>query len=260
MVVKILLTNDDGIEAPGLQALVEILEADHECLIAAPLHEKSASSHSISLGQKLAVEEKKPNRFAVHGTPADCVKFALSELKEFRPDLLISGINAGPNTGVSVYYSGTISAAREGLINRIAAMAVSIRSKTPRDYSFAAFFTRILLEGYAEKVFPRDVFLNVNIPALPESEIRGIKVARQASSRFIEEFIRENISGGERVYTLAGEIQVFDPDGTSDEEVVSQGFISITPLKLDLTDYSAMPALEKWLQEREALWLNRKNI
>lgn len=246
--MKILLTNDDGIEAPGLAALAEVLK-DEECLIVAPTHERSASSHSISLGQKLLLEARGPFRYAVNGTPADCVKLALSELRNFVPDLLISGINPGPNTGVSVYYSGTISAAREALINRIPAMAISVGSKTSNDFSFAAEFTRGLLDGYETGIFPKNVLLNVNIPALPESEIRGIRIARQAPSRFVEEFIRESESDGQRIYRLAGEIQVFDPDGTTDQEVLSQGFISITPLQLDQTDYSAFSRLEQWFQK-----------
>ena len=257
--MKILLTNDDGIEAPGLEALIGILKEEHKCLVVAPASEKSASSHSLTLGQKLIVEERAPGRFAVQGTPADCVKFALSELEDFKPDLLISGINPGPNTGVSVYYSGTISAAREGLINRVPAMAVSVGSKTAADFSCAASFTRFLIKGYEKGVFPRGVLLNVNIPSLPESEIQGIKIARQAPSHFIEEFIRESVSNHQRIYQLAGEIEVFDPDGTTDEEVLSEGFISVTPLKLDLTDYSAMPILEEWIKKKEASWPSPKN-
>lgn len=256
--MKILLTNDDGIEAPGLEALRRELEREHECLVAAPASEKSASSHSISLGQKLIIKEYSCRRFAIHGTPADCVKFALSEIRDFRPDLLISGINPGPNTGVSVYYSGTISAAREGLINQIPAMAVSVRSKTlieVPEFAQAASFVRQLVEGYEGAVFPRDILLNVNVPVLPDAEIRGIKISRQAASRFIEEFIRETSIDGHRTYRLAGEIEVSDPDGTTDEEVLSQGFISVTPLKLDLTDYTAIPSLEQWFREREESWL-----
>lgn len=258
--MKILLTNDDGIEAPGLQALFEVLEGEHECLVVAPASEKSACGHSISLGQKLIIEEKGPHRFSVHGTPADCVKFALSELQPFRPDLLISGINPGPNTGVSVYYSGTISAAREGLINEIPSIAVSVGSKTVTDFSFAATFIASLLEGARKPPFPRGILLNINIPALPDSQIRGIKVARQAHSRFIEEFIQESASDHQRIYNLAGEIEVYDPDGTSDEEILAQGFITITPLKLDLTDYSQMPILEQWIRQKEESWLQPKNI
>lgn len=258
--MKILLTNDDGIEAPGLQALAGKLEGEHDCLVAAPASEKSASSHSISLGQKILIEERGPRRFAIHGTPADCVKLALCEIKGFRPELIISGINPGPNTGVSVYYSGTISAAREGLINRIPAVAVSLRSRTPKDFSFAASFTRSLIEGYEKDLFPRNVFLNVNIPNLPESEIQGVRIARQAASRFIEEFIAENAWDHKRTYRLAGEIQVFDPDGTTDEEVCSRGFIAITPLKLDLTCYGSFSVLEKWAEEKQQEWQKQKSI
>lgn len=258
--MKILLTNDDGIHAVGLEALVRELEPEHECLVAAPASERSASSHSISLGQKLVIEEMAPGRYAIHGTPADCVKLALSEIKYFKPDLLISGINPGPNTGVSVYYSGTISAAREALINQLSGIAVSIRSKTPSDYSFAASFCHVLIEGYASKVFPQNVILNVNLPDLPESKIRGIKIARQAPSRFVEEFIVDSVHENKRIYRLAGEIQVFDPDGTTDEEVCAKGFIAITPLKLDATCYTTVPLLEKWLTQRQHSWQRQKSI
>ena len=256
--MKLLLTNDDGIEAPGLQALAKTLEKEHEILVAAPASEKSASSHSISLGQDLVIEERAPRRFAIHGTPVDCVKFALSELKDFQPDLLVSGINPAPNTGVSVYYSGTISAAREGLINRVPAVAISVADKKVTDFSFACAFSVLLVEAFRDKVFPPGTLLNVNIPDLPESEIKGVKIARQAPSRFIEEFVLENHTGNRRIYSLAGEIQIFDPDGTTDVEVVSDGFIAITPLKLDLTDYATVPRLVEWWKKREASWLTPK--
>jgi len=265
--VKILLTNDDGIDALGLIELFRALDEEHDCLMVAPVSEKSASSHSISLGQKLVIDELAPDRFAVHGTPADCVKFALAELKHFKPDLLISGINPGPNTGVSVYYSGTISAAREGLINDVPSMAVSIgwKKNVPLSTPFSEIFSRAasfilsLLKGRKKAPFPAGILLNINFPALPASQIRGIKVTRQAHSRFIEEFIRGNASDHKRVYTLAGEIKVSDPDGTTDEEVVSEGFISVTPLKLDLTDFSQMPILEQWIRHQEESWLAPKN-
>lgn len=256
--MKLLLTNDDGIEAPGLQALVKALEKAHKILVAAPASEKSASSHSISFGQKLVIEERAPCRFAIFGTPVDCVKFVLSELKDFKPDLLISGINPAPNTGVSVYYSGTISAAREGLINGVPGLAVSVASKQVTDFNLAGAFSSLLVEGFREGIFPADTLLNVNLPDLPGSEIKGVKIARQAASRFIEEFVLENHTGNRRVYSLAGEIQVFDPDGTTDVEVVSEGFIAVTPLKLDLTDYPTVPRLVEWWKRREASWFNPK--
>lgn len=258
--MNVLLSNDDGIHAPGLVTLAEVLQKEHDCLIVAPATEKSACGHSISLGQKLIIDELDSRRFAVCGTPADAIKFALSELSEFQPDVLVSGINPGPNTGVSVFYSGTISAAREGLINRIPSMAISIGNKNVTDFSFAASFAKKLLKGYAENAFPVTALLNVNIPDLPEAEIRGIKIVRQAPSRFVEEFVREDVFGKKRVYRLAGEIKIFDPDGTTDEEALREGFISITPLHLDLTDGPVIQKIKPWFHRKEPEWLNLKSI
>lgn len=251
--MRILLTNDDGIQAPGLQALQKALPAGVEAVVVAPANEKSASSHSITLGEKLRVVEMKamPLRaFAVHGTPADCVKIAIAEIEGFFPDLIVSGINQGANTGVSVYYSGTISAAREGLINRIPSIALSLcsRTSTSRDFSVGIAVARRLMEGYAAGFFPRDVMLNVNIPPVASHEIKGIKITKQAASHFIEEFIREKDHGTTRIYSMAGEIEIYDADGSSDEEAVAQNYISITPLKIDLTDYAAMPVFNQWLK------------
>jgi 5'-nucleotidase len=246
--MNILLTNDDGIKASGLEALRRAMPEDVQVVLVAPANEKSASSHSISLGQKLRVEEfakEGIRHFAVHGTPADCVKFALSEIKNFKPRLIISGINRGANTGVSVYYSGTISAAREGLINRVPSMAVSLCSKTWEDFEASIQVTRNLVESYKAGLVPETTMLNVNVPPVPCKEIRGVKITKQAASRFIEEFICETQHDGKKIYTLAGEIELYDADGTSDEEVIAQNYISITPLKLDQTDYEAIKILER---------------
>ncbi|MCM8776363.1 MAG: 5'/3'-nucleotidase SurE [Candidatus Omnitrophica bacterium] len=250
--MNILLTNDDGIHAPGLRALLAGMPSDVRTFVVAPASERSACSHSISLGQRLRVDEHVRNgiaEYTVHGTPADCVKFALSELRHLGPDLVISGINQGANTGVSVYYSGTISAAREALINGVPAVAVSVCSKLTKDYSASLAITRRLIEGYASHWFPKQVMLNVNVPPLPENKIAGIKITKQAASRFIEEIIRDDEGDGKKIFTLAGQIELVDPDGTSDEEAVTQGFVSITPLKLDLTDYQVMERLKQWAQK-----------
>jgi len=250
--MNILLTNDDGIKAPGLRALIVGMPEGVKICVAAPATERSASSHSISLGQQLRVEEVGSGglrQYAIHGTPADCVKFALSELRDFSPDLIISGINQGSNTGVSVYYSGTISAAREGLINGIPAMAVSLCSRTFQDFTASVAITRRLVEGYKAGVISPRALLNVNVPPLTPAEISGVKITKQAASRFIEEFVTEEQHDGKKVYTLAGEIELMDPDGTSDEECVCEGFISVTPLKLDMTDYAAMNGLKTWLKK-----------
>lgn len=250
--MKILITNDDGIHADGMKALIESVPDGVEAIVCAPASERSATSHSITIGQKLRVEEIKGGRFkqyAIHGTPADCVKFALGGLTEFRPDLILSGINQGANTGVSVYYSGTISAAREGFINRVPAVAVSLCSTVFRDFEASKNITRKIVEGYLAGRFPRNVMLSVNIPAVPADKIKGVKITKQAASRFIEEFIPEKDHEGTKVFSLAGEIEVMDCDGTSDEEAIVEGYISITPLKLDLTEYHVMPYFQEWVND-----------
>ncbi|MBN1687952.1 MAG: 5'/3'-nucleotidase SurE [Candidatus Omnitrophica bacterium] len=250
--MKILLTNDDGIQAPGIEALAQGLKGSAEVLLVAPKNEKSASSHSISLRQKLRIKEFEISglrHFSVEGTPADCVKFALSEIPDFRPDLVISGINHGTNTGVSVYYSGTISAARESLINRIPAVAMSLCSPTFSDFSVGVDLAKKIATGYEQGSLPRGIMLNINIPPVPGNEIKGIRVTKQASSRFIEEFISHGLHEGDKIYTLAGQIEVDDADGSSDEEAIIEKYISITPLKLDLTDYDAMKPVENWLKQ-----------
>lgn len=248
--MNILVTNDDGIQAPGIQHLMDCLPDWAQVVAAAPAHEKSACGHSISLHAQLKVEvfERKGKKcYVVHGTPADSVKFALAEISGFKPDLVLSGINQGANTGVSVYYSGTISAAREALINGVPAVAISLASKTYQDFRAGAKIARLLVEVYAQGIFPRHTMLNVNVPPLSWEEIRGIKVTKQAASRFIEEFVPVEEGKAHQIFTLAGEIELFDADGTSDEEAVSEGFVSVTPLKLDLTDYEAMSSLKEWL-------------
>lgn len=250
--MNILLTNDDGIEAAGLQALIQSVPPGIRAVVAAPASERSASSHSISLGQKLRIEELRKDglqQFSVHGTPADCVKFALVGIPNFVPDLIVSGINHGANTGVSVYYSGTISAAREGFINGVPAVAISLASRTFRDFSASMMIARKIMEGYASGLFPLNVMLNVNVPPLGVGAIQGIKITKQAASRFIEEFIPEKDHGDKKVYTLAGEIEVLNADGTSDEEAVLEGCIAITPLKLDLTEYGAFPFFKHWVKD-----------
>ncbi len=250
--MKVLITNDDGIHAPGIRALVNAVPRGMEVVIAAPASERSASSHAITLGQKLRVEEFMADgirNYAVHGTPADSVKFAIAAIEGFYPDVVISGINQGANTGISVYYSGTISAAREGFINRVPAIAISLCSRSFQDFSASIEIARHLLDGYASGKFPKNVMLNVNVPPIEWDRIRGVKITKQANSRFIEEFVPEKEHDGKKVFSLAGEIEVLDPDGTSDEEAVMSGFISITPLRIDLTDHKAIPVFENWVQQ-----------
>ncbi|MBI4430088.1 MAG: 5'/3'-nucleotidase SurE [Candidatus Omnitrophica bacterium] len=246
--MKILLTNDDGIEAKGLRALYRSIPRSAEILVSAPLRPSSASGHSISLRRSIRAKEVKWERdrvaYAIEGTPVDCVKFAIAELK-FHPDIIFSGVNLGPNTGVSVFYSGTVAAAREGLFTGFPAVAISMASHICRDFRPAIEFTRRFIEYYRIHPLPYGVMLNVNIPACPMHFIKGVKITRQAPSRFVEAF--RHVAGTKLgAYELTGEISLLEPDGTSDEEAVAGGFISVTPLHVDLTAYHEMESLRRW--------------
>lgn len=246
--MKVLLTNDDGIEAKGLRALSAAVPADLETLIVAPLKPSSATGHSISLRRSIRATPAKWGKgrkaFAIDGTPVDCVKFALAKL-EFQPDVVFSGINLGPNTGVSVFYSGTVSAAREGLFTGVPAVAISMAAHECDDFIPAIEFIRKFIEYHKIRPLPHDVMLNVNIPVRPLRSIKGVKITRQAPSRFVENFLTvANALHG--TYELSGAIELLDPDGTSDEEAVAEGFISVTPLHIDLTAYHEMESLKRW--------------
>ncbi len=248
---RILLTNDDGIEAESIWALKDRLFKIADCEIVAPRHPKSASSHAVSLNDSIRLERVRRGKFTgygVHGTPVDAIKFALNELfsdKHF--DLIVSGINLGPNTGVSVYYSGTIGAAREGIICGVPAFAVSIASFVWNGFDYALDITSQIARSYLAGKFPPDYFLNVNIPAVENaSEIRGMRVTRQAPSKFVELFDKERHPGG-LSYKLRGKILVLDP-GDTDQEALEKQYVSITPLALDMTHYGHMKHAKAFLK------------
>ncbi len=248
--MKILLTNDDGIEAVGLRALWEAIPENVETLIVAPRWQSSAAGHSISLRKSIRAREvkwdKKKTAYAIEGTPVDCVKFAFAKLK-FQPDIVFSGVNLGPNTGVSVFYSGTVSAAREGLFTGVPALAISMASHSCDDFKPAVQFIKWFVEYYKTYPLPRDVMLNVNVPVRPLRSIKGVKITRQAPSRFVEDYL---VGSKLNTYELSGGIELLEPDGTSDEEAVLEGFISITPLHIDLTAYHEMQFLKRWYDKR----------
>ncbi|MDD5085069.1 MAG: 5'/3'-nucleotidase SurE [Candidatus Omnitrophica bacterium] len=254
--MKILLTNDDGIHAEGLRILRKRLERDHECVVVAPLSQRSAIGHAITLGEVIEIEEVRERGrlygYGVLGTPADCVKFALCKLFKAKrlPDLIISGINRGPNAGVSIFYSGTVSAAREGLIAGIPSMAVSVADFEGGDYRGAARLAGKLTVLYGKGLIPRDIMLNVNMPYRRRSRrSRPVRVTKQAVSRFMERFIKKGSSRARKRFMLAGEIVMLHSDGFSDQEAIDEGRVSITPLKLDLTDHGAMRVLESVLKD-----------
>lgn len=251
--MKIIITNDDGLYAPGLTQLVERLKQDHEILVAGPHCEKSATSHSVTINQRILVHvekvEPRLSVYEVEGTPADCIKWAISE-SGFKPDWIVSGVNRGANTGISLYYSGTVAGAREGAINGIPSLAVSLCSRTFEDFQPSTEWAAKILNYFGKRNDPAPLLLNLSIPPLALNEIKGLQLAKQAPSRFIEEFIRFEPDQLEkesqtRHYQLAGGIHLFSPDGTGDEELVREGWATLTPLSIDQTDYRVLEDLNK---------------
>jgi 5'-nucleotidase len=251
----ILITNDDGIYAKGIMALYQELQNLGEVIVVAPERERSAVGHAITVSDPLRVwQVERSGKFfgyAVNGTPADCVKLAVNALLEVKPDILISGINHGPNTGTNVIYSGTVSAATEGTILGIPSIAVSLdasHAENP-DFSYAAKFTHKLAIKVMEKGLPKGTTLNVNIPYLPEDQIKGVAITRQGSLKFTDTFQMRTDPRNRLYYWLTSEKIEVEPNGEEEEIdhlVLRQHKISITPLQYDLTDYKLLEDLKKW--------------
>ncbi len=238
--MRILLTNDDGIYAPGLYALYEAVKAEHQVDVVAPETEMSAVGHAITLDSPLRVREIK--RFgaffghAVSGTPADCVKIAVQELLPQPPDMILSGINPGANVGVNVLYSGTVSAATEGAFLGIRSAAISLNTRRNPDFRFAAEFSKQVIRFVMECDLKRGTALNVNIPAVAPDKITGICLTRQGTAKFKEFFERRNDPRGNVYYWLSGEAPVEDSSPDTDAILLKQKKITITPVHYDLTD------------------------
>ena len=246
----ILITNDDGIFAPGIFALWEAIHEIGEIFIAAPDTEKSAVGHAITISDPIRVEKiSRKNGFsgyAVAGTPADCVKIAVRALMERPPDIVISGINAGANVGASLLYSGTVSAATEGTLLNIPSIAVSLDSLTVKDFSFAGKVAANMVRQILEKGLPTGTLLNVNVPALPESKVKGYKITRQGNSHYREGFDKREDPRGRTYYWMTG--QLIEPTGSSDSDIqaVNQNWVSVTPIHYKLTNEEFLPELIDW--------------
>jgi len=246
----ILLTNDDGINALGLYALARAAAGLGEVVIVAPDSERSATGHAITLSEPLRADQVfKDGAFygyAVNGTPADAVKVGVKALLPRDPDLVISGINLGPNTGINVIYSGTVSAATEAAIMGIDAIAVSLGTFTNPDYTAAARFAAFLGRRLLSRPEGERLLLNVNVPAIPEGELQGVRITHQGTARFDETLEKRSDLRGRIYYWLGGELRIGDESDSSDSKALSARAISVTPLHFDMTDYRLLPALKGW--------------
>ena len=237
--MRVLLTNDDGIHAAGLLALHRELHGDHKVYVVAPETEMSAVGHAITLTSPLRVQKVNKNGtffgFAVSGTPADCVKIAVQELLTEPPDVILSGINLGANVGVNVLYSGTVSAATEGAFMGIKSVAISLNTRENPDFRFAARFSREVIRFLLENGLKGGTALNVNIPAIPTDRITGVSITRQGVSRFQERFERRVDPRGNVYYWLSGEMPVEETIPDADAKILRENGISITPITYDLS-------------------------
>jgi 5'-nucleotidase len=247
---RVLLTNDDGINADGLKALYQVLKKDADVTIVAPDSERSAVGHAITLSDPLRVKPIEKNIYSTTGTPADCVKLAIRAILKVKPDIVISGINLGPNTGYSVLYSGTVSGATEAVILGIPAIAVSLGTFTKPDYSVAAQYAKKIAFKVLKEGMPKGILLNVNVPAVPKSKIKGIRITRQSKRAFIERFDRR-IDPHHRVYYwLTGEVIDLEGEQGSDIDAINSNYVSITPLQCDLTEFAFMEEMKGWGKRR----------
>ncbi len=237
--MKILLTNDDGIDAPGLKALYQAVHALGEVAVSAPDRQASATGHSISLNTPFKVLSPAwpgvPYSYRVSSTPADCVRTAVLKLLPWKPDLVISGINQGANYGSLILYSGTVAASAEGVLLGIPAMAVSLASHTYKDFTASGFFARKVAEWIREKGMAKGVFLNLNVPPLEAGAIKGMALTHQGQFRHVDDLEPHALLEDHFSYVLNSPSEPLMEHPESDVAKVKEGYVSVTPLHLDLT-------------------------
>lgn len=239
---RILITNDDGYSAEGIAVLTEALDGLGELWMVAPDGEQSAVSHALTLDRPLRVRQIGENRYVVNGTPTDCVTLSISSLmKEQPPDLVVSGINRGANMGVDVHYSGTVSAAFEGVILGYPAIAISQAVGKGMDWDAAGALARELAEWVLEHGLPKDTLLNANVPL---GRPRGLRLTRLGSRRYTEDVVEQRDPRGRRIYWIGGGEPVWEPIPGTDFHEVGEGFISVTPLHLDMTELGELDRLK----------------
>lgn len=248
--LSILVSNDDGIDAPGIEALVRELKKIGTVTVVAPDQQQSAVGHAITMNFPIRVKEyRKHGKFfgyAVAGTPADCVKLAVKALLKKKPDILVSGVNHGSNTAISIIYSGTVSAAAEGTFLGVPSIAVSLTTYRPADFRYAAKFARKITGLVARKGLPEGILLNVNVPAVPEDQIKGVLITRQGKAVWNDEFDARRDPANKEYYWLTGALVEAEKELLFDQPAVRSRYVSVTPIQYDLTDYKMLEAMEGW--------------
>ena len=252
--MKILISNDDGINAPGVRCLANTLArtGQHQITLVCPDRERSATGHALTLHKPLRADPVREgfdpsiSAWSCSGTPSDCVKLGLDGLMDTPPDWVISGINQGSNLGTDVLYSGTVSAAMEGLLEEIPSMAISLASFTVKDFQPAADFVVTFIEKLAQAPLPELTLLNVNVPAVPSDQIKGMVLAPLGIRKYTDIYEKRVDPRGKTYYWLAGEVVEDGVDPQSDIQALQDRYIAITPLQPNLTDRTRFPTLTDW--------------
>ena len=244
---KILITNDDGIHSDGIFALWQAMNKLGEPYVVAPDIDRSASSNSMTISKPLNVKTvSKLSRFSgysINGTPVDCVKIAVKSLLKNKPDVLISGINNGSNLGDNIIYSGTVAAAVEGAMLDIPSIAVSLDSHKPVDYDCAKYFSALVVENVLKNDLPKGLVLNVNIPNVKKNQINGVRITKQGNQSFEDEYEKVVDDKGISRYMIKGKITDKNKSIDYDGKAVKENYVSITPIKYNLTELSYMEKL-----------------
>lgn len=247
----ILITNDDGIHSPGLMALKESLSALGKIVIVAPDRDNSAISHALTMNRPLRLTELDKDVYTLDGTPTDCVSIALGKILDRMPDLLVSGINSGPNIGDDITYSGTVSAAIEGTMYAVSSMAVSMAGEAPLHYGKADLLIRQLAQRVIAHGLPANTLMNVNIPA--DSELRGVRITRQGR-RIWKQAVQEVADPRGRIhYWIGGGTPRLDSGKDTDVRALGEGFVTISPIHLDLTNHEGISYFRDDLQLEKLL-------
>ncbi|MEZ5586635.1 MAG: 5'/3'-nucleotidase SurE [Sedimenticolaceae bacterium] len=249
--MRILLSNDDGYQAPGLEALNGAISGIAETIVVAPDRDRSGASNSLTLEQPIRARTGENGFIRVEGTPTDCVHLAITGLLEEEPDMVVSGINAGANMGDDVIYSGTVAAATEGRFLGYPAIAISIASHTPRYFDSAARVAVDLVQRLCERPLAADSILNVNVPDLPYDQLKGMLATRLGHRHKAEPVVKAEDPRGRPIYWVGPAGAEQDAGPGTDFHAVRNGFVSVTPLQVDLTRHQALESLAAWLERRE---------
>ncbi len=247
--MKILLSNDDGYQAPGLRILAEQLSAVGDIVVVAPDQDRSGASNSLTLVNPLRARTMENGFIRVDGTPTDCVHLAITGLLSDEPDLVVSGINAGPNMGDDVLYSGTVAAATEGRFLGFPAIAISMNSHDPQHFETAARVAQELVSRLLRYPLSSNVILNVNVPDIPYDQLLGIRSTRLGHRHKAEPVIKASDPRGKTIYWVGPAGAEQDAGQGTDFYTVRQGYVSVTPLQVDLTRHSALQTVSEWLEQ-----------